>query len=332
MRVLAITNIYPAPDRPYLGIFVQEQVNGLRAAGADVDVLFVDRQTEGMKTYFRLHHPVRERVERFRPDVIHVMYGGVMAERVVARAWGRPVVVTFQGSDLLGENLSGLARKLISRVGIGFSLRAAGRADGVVIVARSLEERLPRSVDRGKIRVIPCGIDLDRFVPLEGRACRRELGWTEDTFHILASVGDPMKRPELARAAAAALRARGVACELHFLRGVPNADVPRWLGGSHVFLMTSLQEGSPTIVKEALACSVPVVSVDVGDVAERIDGIRGCWVAKAEATDLAEKLGLVAARRERVDARHRLAELSHVAVARRLLAFYAELSAARDAD
>jgi len=55
-------------------------------------------------------------------------------------------------------------------------------------------------------------------------------------------------------------------------------------------LLTSLHEGSPTVVKEALACGLPVVSVDVGDVAERIEGIEGCHLAVATPEDLAAKL------------------------------------------
>jgi len=54
-----------------------------------------------------------------------------------------------------------------------------------------------------------------------------------------------------------------------------------WLNASNVLLLTSLHEGSPTVVKEALACGLPVVSVDVGDVAERIEGIEGCHLAVA---------------------------------------------------
>ena len=63
-----------------------------------------------------------------------------------------------------------------------------------------------------------------------------------------------------------ALARRGVRAEIHYLRGQPNSDVPIWINASDVLLMTSLHEGSPTIVKEALACNLPVVSVDVGDV------------------------------------------------------------------
>jgi teichuronic acid biosynthesis glycosyltransferase TuaC len=91
---------------------------------------------------------------------------------------------------------------------------------------------------------------------------------------------------------------------------------------SDCLLLTSLHEGSPNAVKEALACDVPVVSVDVGDVAERIQGIEGCHLARAEPEDLADKLQCVYQGSRRVSGRARMAELSIQNIARKLLEFY----------
>jgi len=106
------------------------------------------------------------------------------------------------------------------------------------------------------------------------------------------------------------------------MAGVPNAEVPFWLNASDALLLTSQHEGSPTIVKEALGCGLPVVSVDVGDVAERIERIEGCHLAQPDATDLANKLALVHQRQQRLDCPPRLEELCVLNVARQLKAFY----------
>ena len=58
--------------------------------------------------------------------------------------------------------------------------------------------------------------------------------------------------------------------------GVPHADMPFLLNACDALVFTSMQEGSPNAVKEALACNLPVVSVPVGDVAFRLTGIEGC--------------------------------------------------------
>src|SRR5256885_4850054 len=154
MRILAITNIYPSPAFPASGVFVKEQVKGLRSIGLEVRVLFVDRRQEGPLTYYRLRDKIGRAVADFEPDVIHVMYGGVMADQIVRRHHVRPVVVTFHGSDLLGENLSGLARKIVSRYGVYCSRRAAKSAEAVVVVARHLGKVLNGVASAGKVRVI----------------------------------------------------------------------------------------------------------------------------------------------------------------------------------
>jgi glycosyltransferase involved in cell wall biosynthesis len=332
MRILAVTNMFPSPAFPAQGVFVHEQINGLRTIGLDVNVLFVDRRTEGPMTYYQLGNKVRRAVGDFAPDLIHVMYGGVMADQMARHHHLRPLVVTFHGSDLLGENLSGWLRKIISRYGVHCSRRAARAADGVVVVARHLIGALNGAAEKDKIRVIPCGIDLERFKPMDSRACKRRLGWNPDSFHVLfaSGNGDPVKRPRLARAAVAYMDRHGRPAEFHCLTGVPNAEVPVWLNASAVLLLTSLHEGSPTVIKEALACGLPVVSVDVGDVAERIAGIDGCHLAAAWPSELAAKLDLVRRDGKRLDCRSRIGEVSNSFCAQNLKRCYEDIIRAKE--
>ncbi len=343
MKVLAITNMYPTPEAPVSGVFIDQQIQGLLSVGVEVRVLFIDRRREGALSYYRMGPPVRRAVAEFNPDLIHVMYGGVMADQITRMRGLPPVVVTFHGSDLLGENLSGWVRKWVSHYGVYCSRQAARRAAGVVLVARHLLKALPFGFPRtqvsgfipppsdtplpANVRIIPCGINLERFKPLDPSVCRAQLGWSADAFHVLFATGasDPVKRPWLARAAVERLAADGRSVELHVLSGVPNAEVPVWINASDALLLTSLHEGSPTIVKEALACGLPVVSVDVGDVAERIEGLEDCHLASPEAEDLALKLGQVRKRGTRLDCRSQLDELSYLTVAMKLKRFYQEI-------
>ncbi|MDE3066465.1 MAG: glycosyltransferase [Verrucomicrobiota bacterium] len=328
MKILAITNMYPSAMFPAQGVFVREQIAGLRAIGLEVRVLFVDRRREGPTAYYRLRHRLRDAVAEFGPDAIQVMYGGVMADQIARCHHLRPVAVTFHGSDLLGENLSGWVRKIISRYGVYCSRRAARAADGVVLVARHLARALNGAAAAGKIRVIPCGIDLERFKPMDPSACKRRLDWDLNSFHVLfaSNNGDPVKRPWLAGAAVAQMNQSGRPAALHYMSGVPNVEVPVWLNASDALLLTSLHEGSPTVVKEALACGLPVVSVDVGDVAERIEGIEGCHLTSADPAELAAKLDLVRQRGGRLDCRSRVADLSVLSAARKLERFYEEIT------
>jgi len=331
MRILAITNMYPSSEAPYAGVFIEQQIKGLRATGVDVQVMVVDRLKQGMKAYLGLGRRVLRRLATARVDLIHLMYGGVMAQQVADAIKDLPLIVTFHGSDLLGQNLSGLVRKWVSAYGVVCSHKAAVKAQGIITVSKILSDSLPKSIDRAKIRIIPCGIDLERFRPLSREESCNRLNWNPKTFHVLfpANMGDPIKRPELARAAVDLLRQKGIPAEFHLLSGVPNTDVPVWINASNVLLLTSLHEGSPTVVKEALACNIPVVSVDVGDVRERIEGIEGCYLADSAAPALAEKLYLVSQGRRWINSRTSIQQLSLLETARRLHQFYEEVLASR---
>jgi teichuronic acid biosynthesis glycosyltransferase TuaC len=327
MRVLAITNLHPTPESPGGGAFIAQQIESLRARGIELEVMFLNRRRDGPWIYYRLASALRPKVSEFAPDLIHVMYGGVMAAEVTRQRGMPPTIVNFHGSDLLGENLSGLWRKIISHYGVYCSMKAARRAHGVIVVARNLLNALDRRVRARKVRVIPCGIDLELFKPLDRPSCQDKLGWSKSHFHVLfvSSSGDPVKRPQLARAATEWLEQKRGPVQFHMLSGVPNRGVPVWLNASDVLLVTSKHEGSPTVVKEALACGLPIVSVAVGDIAERVANINGCYLAEASAYDLGEKLDLVYQRRERLQCRDKLEKLSCGAVAATIEEFYLEV-------
>jgi len=326
LHVLAITNMYPSHARPTHGIFVEQQIRGLRDIGLNVEVFCVDRAEGGMASYFRMLKPLRALVQRTKPAIVHVMYGGIMADRIARWNSGCPTIITFHGSDLLGENLSGIWRRWVSRYGVRCSWRAAHAAQGIVVVSERLRHALPSGLDAAKVRVIPCGIDLERFKPLDPSACRRQLGWSKNSFNVLfaSNSSDPVKRPWLAFSTVDRLKFLGVPTELRYLHGVPNLDVPTWMSASDALLLTSAHEGSPMVVKEALACGLPVVSVDVGDVAERIKGIKSCRIALPTVDDLAAELLLVLQMRDRVQAHERIQELSLGNIALKLDRFYRE--------
>ncbi|MFN2635146.1 MAG: glycosyltransferase [Thermoanaerobaculia bacterium] len=330
LRVLAVTNAYPSPERPTAGIFLAEQVEGLRRAGVAIEVVLFDRLKEGVRSYFGVGARLAEPIRTFDPDVIHVLYGGVLADRVARTAADRPVVVTYHGSDLQGSALAPLRVQLMAEYGVCCSRRAARHAAVIIFVARHLVRFLPEE-SRPKARVIPCGIDLERFRPLDRDACRKELGWDNGRFQILFATSneDPIKRPDLARAAVEALRVRGIDAELRILRGVPYERVPAWLNASDVLLLTSLTEGSPTIVKEALACNRPVVSVSVGDVAIQLEGVEGSFLADATPEALAGALARVAAGPRAIEGRSRARQYDNEETALRLKDLYGEVLRSR---
>jgi glycosyltransferase involved in cell wall biosynthesis len=331
LRTLVVTNLFPTSAAPTTGTFVADQVASLRTAGVAVELLHVPRREGGPGVYRDLARRAVEVVERTSPDVVHVMYGGVMADVVTRTVRNVPVLVSFCGTDLLGGRGRGLVHGLSRRYGVVASRRAAARAAGVVVKSRNLSDALPASVDRSRVWIVPNGVNLERFQPRDKEECRSRLGWTTTRTNVLfpGAPERPEKRFELAQACIAQLRAERHDVGLKALAGVDPEAVATWLNAADVVLLTSAHEGSPNVVKEALACNVPVVSVDVGDVSERLAGIEGCAVAEPTASDLARNVLAALAHGRLKTGRERVAELSLERVAAELARIYAMLAGSR---
>jgi glycosyltransferase involved in cell wall biosynthesis len=327
VRALVVTNMYPTADVPNAGPFIAAQVESLRSAGVDVEVLHLER-TQGRNVYRGLGKNVKALVSELEPDLIHVMYGGVMADAVTRALPARPVLVSFCGTDLLAGRGNGVVERIALRYGALASRRAARRAAGIIVKSRNLFEALPGEVDRGRVWIVPNGVDVSRFRPLDRAECQRQLGWHRDHRHVLfpAPPSRPEKRYALAEATIELANTLEPRVELHALEGVPHDDVPIWINAANAVVLTSAHEGSPNAVKEALACNVPVVSVDVGDVRERIEGVEGCFIAAPNPADLADKLGRALERGEPIAGREHVAALSLEHVAAKVHRIYASLA------
>lgn len=332
MRALIVTNLYPTESAPHAGTFIERQVTSIQAADVEVELLHFARQSRGAAVYRSVPTEVRRRISSFRPDVVHVMYGGILAAQVARSTGNIPLVVSFAGSDLLGADfptlLRGkmdLSRRRLAMMYAGvLASRYASRGAAANIVKSShMRAALPRQV-QNKVWVIPNGVDLERFVPMNRQESATKVGLDPSTFNVLFSSGfhRPEKRPALAKAAIEALRGMGVLADLHPLDNISPSTVPIWLNAADAILMTSRYEGSPNIVKEALACNRPVVSVPVGDVVERLRGVEECYVVEPSPLAIAAKLYEIASRRLPSTGRAAVQSLSLDAVSSQVIDIY----------
>ncbi|HEY8489590.1 MAG TPA: glycosyltransferase [Dehalococcoidia bacterium] len=305
MRVLIVTNMYPTPDRPHFGIFVQEQAESLRRLGVEVDVLFMDGRASKLnylKAFPRLWKRLRER----EYDVIHAHY---IFAGIVARAQRRrPVVLTHHGPEVFMTWEKYLCR-LFTRW-----------FDSVIVVSEEMRRRLKVPY----AHVIPCGIDMEKFRPAPQEECRRALGLPLDKRLVLwaGELQRPEKRFELITQAMELLKARRPDVELVVLSGKPYHWVPRYMNACDVLALTSDAEGSPMVVKEAMACAIPVVATPVGDVEEVIGGTAGCYVTSQDPAEIARKLELALAHGGRTTGREDVAAMDLDAIGRRVLEVY----------
>ena len=308
LRVLMLTNMYPTADRPMAGIFVAEQVRSLRARGVDLEVLFVDG-SEGVGAYMRGFGRVREAVRQAPFDLIHAHYvfSGLMA-LAQRRA---PIVLTHHGIETQRGWTAPLCR-LTSRL-----------VDRTLVTSRRVQAALGRS----DADIVPCGVDFTLFAPMEMPAARRSLGLPANRSLVLfAGMRRPEKRFELVQAAVSMLAVARPGVELVIAEAEPHEKMPLYMNACDVLVLASQAEGSPMVIKEAMACNLPIVSVDVGDVSELVEGVEGCYIAGGSAGELAAQLGRALDFGGRTAGRAAVAHLSLEAIAERLEGIYREVA------
>lgn len=295
--------------------FVRREAEALRALGHEVQVYGFDNRNYLL--FFRELARLRKKAKKF--DLVHAQFGKFAA--LAAALAGRPLVVTFRGTDI---NHNTKYSALRSSLGRGASQLAGCLARGIVCVSREIERKVLARRWRPTL-VTPTGVDLNAFRPIPD--ARAKLGYSPAERIVLFNAGKnpEVKDPALARAAVE--RAAAHIGEIRFvsLDGSAHPDeVPLFMNAADALILTSRTEGSPTVVQEAMACNLPVVSVDVGDVRERLSGVAACQVISGrDAETLGSALARVLAQGKRSDGRIHAAALDSAAVAKRLVDFYA---------
>lgn len=318
MKVIAVGNHLAGRSiTPYAGIFVDRQLDSLRAAGIDIEY-FDAGPSLSPPALWKAVRQLRRRVRDVRPDLVHAQYGAGVG--LVAVLSGAPAVVTFCGTDLhRGGGSMSVLRKL---AGSAISNFAALRARRVICVSSVLLPHL--RFKRRSANVIPRGVDLRLFSPGSRDDARRRLGWDLDTPVVLFGGGrDPVNKGlALAVETVERVRASIPNVRMEVPRNVDASEMPEYYRAADILLFTSLREGSPNVVKEAIACALPVVSVEVGDVAERLQGVTPSRVVARDANALAAAVVEILRTRGRSNGPEVAAAISLEATARSIIEVY----------
>jgi glycosyltransferase involved in cell wall biosynthesis len=316
-KVLMITSEYPTPANPRIVPFIARQVDFLRLAGVEVD-LFHFRGKKNLFYYIAAWFRLRRHTKGKSYDLMHAQWGH---SAMLALPKRLPWVITFRGNDLEGIIGDNGKPRLLGKILTLVSKMTARMADGVIVVSDSLGQKLSRR----DYRVIPSGLDLEIFRLIDQAEARAALGLPREKKLILfaaSSLQNPRKRYALAQAAVGLVKERFDA-ELIAASGVTPQEIALYMNACDALLLTSVHEGSPNVVKEALACNLPVVSVDVGDVRRRIGAIEGCYVCRDDhPATIAADLTKVLENGGRVNSRAAVAELDERVITRNVMQLY----------
>lgn len=312
MKVLVVTNMYPNSEQPAFGTFVKDQVEALRQAGIEIDVLFVNGRKHKSNYLWGIFRFWWMLVKK-RYNIIHAHYA--ISGFIARLQFFYPVVVTYHGGEV--KNLVSYWLRFLAR-------RGPQMFDRIIVVNRLEKEIINHDA---KVRVIPCGVNFDEFQPTPLTEARRLLGLPMDKPLILwaGEYWQYAKRFELVEESLKVLKQRCPEAELVLVSGKPHSVIPTYMNACDVLVLTSRSEGSPMVIKEAMACNLPIVSTDVGDVAKVIEGVEGCYLVKPDPEDVADKLCKVLQWRGRTNGRDKIKHLGSGPIAQRIMAVYNEL-------
>jgi len=291
-----------------ISAIIKAQADSLKSAG--IEVLIYPIVGKGFMGYLGNVLTLRHYLKTNKPDLVHAHYS--LSGLVAMLSTRLPVIVSLMGSDV---NQSPGMRALI---------RFCSRHIWKLTIVKS--DNMKAKLGLSGVQVIPNGVNLELFRPLDRSECRRKLNWKKTKKHILfVSACDPNRPEKNLRLAEKAIRAcNRQDIELHTVFNIEQTEMPVYLNASDLLLVTSKWEGSPNIVKEAMACNVPIVTTDVGDVRWLFGNTKGLFVASQDVYSVSEALRTALMVQDSIDGRKRIIELGldSESVAMRLINVY----------
>lgn len=270
-RILVVTNMWPNDEKPYYGLFVKEQVDSIKAERRnwEVDVFNIKGNVQ-RSYYFTSILAIRRLLKNKQYDLIHIHFGLSGLFLLFLKMKNRPIICTFHGSDISANS----KKNLIKRI----SMQVAKKCSRLLVLNESMVNTI--SALNVPFDVLPCGVNCDFFLNRD-----RDVS---DLKKIRIGFPSTPERPEknyslFERIVNAIKRELLVEVEVVFFKDLTRLQVLENLNTIDVLLMTSNYEGSPQIIKEAMACNTKIVTRDVGDVRWLLDKVQNAEVIEFDA-------------------------------------------------
>ena len=263
----------------FISPFIKEQAEAIANHGIHIDYFTI--VGKGLIGYFSNLNNLKSKIVQFNPDILHAHYGlsGLLASFAKRN---RKLIITFHGNDVNPIITNGKTRnfnRLLSKF-------ASWNSDYSIYVNSDFIEKM--NVTQKKYSVIPCHVDLDIFYQIDKQIARDQIGFSEEIKYILfsSSFDIPIKNYSLALKATENINN----IKIVELKGYSRKEVNLLLNACDIALLTSLNEGSPQFIKEAIACNCPIVSTNVGDVKWVVGETEGCFITSFDPDDVNRKI------------------------------------------
>lgn len=287
--------------------FIKAQGESLKKEGVDLEYYLV--KGKGFKGYLKNRKPLREKIKNNNFDVVHAHYGmiGLLTLLTFTKT---SIVLSVMGDDAYGSfNLKG-KRIFKSYFEMFLTQIALIFVDEIIVKSKNIYKMIPY---KKKCEIIANGVNFESFSPDSNTLKKNSILW-------LANPKDPRKNYQLIKDAIELIDRP----ELKLINPypIPHNEFSKYLNEASIFVLTSYNEGSPNVVKEAMACNIPVVSTDVGDVKEVIANTEGCYITSFEPEDVADKINKALEFGKRTTGREDIKHLESGVVARKIIKRY----------
>jgi len=255
--------------------FIKSQGESLIEKG--IDLVFFKIKGNGIRGYLKNIKLLRNHINQNSYDIIHAHYGLTGLVCVMAHT-KVPVVLSVMGSDAYGAfNIDG-KREKSSYLDMFITQIALLFVKAIIVKSSNILKFVPYL---NKSYIIPNGVNFKLFKPYKNKLnCKSVL--------FLANNSDPRKNYKLLKSALELLRNKDVLLLNPY--PIDQSQFPHFLNKASVFVLTSYNEGSPNVIKEAMACNIPIVATDVGDIKKVIGNTKGCYISSFESQDVADKI------------------------------------------
>jgi len=269
MKILFISS---GNNKEGIGILVKNQGDSLIRSG--IDLSFFTLKGKGVAGYLKNISALRKNIKKNKFDIIHAHYS--LSGFVAALSGAKPLVVSLMGSDTYVS----FPFNLFIKIFYSFFWN--------VTIVKTL--RMKERLDLSKAIVLPNGVDMERFKPMDKAEAKIKVGFPPDKKYVIfaADPDRPEKNYILAKRSIEILHDENII--LQVVSGISNDMIPVYMNAADVLLLTSKWEGSVNVIKEAMACNCPVVSTDVGDVRWLFGNENGYFITDYTAEDVAEKI------------------------------------------
>jgi teichuronic acid biosynthesis glycosyltransferase TuaC len=280
LKILHFTNAYPNDFNKQLGAFVKVMIDGLEKK-VDSNLIFINPKYEKF-SYLKGLIRIRKFLNSNKVDIIHTQFANCA---IIARiASPKSKIIYHMHGELTDFKFNSLRKKSLY-----YLARIASILSDAVITVNS---DCNNYISNKTIVTIPIGVDQIVFYPRDKHECLKELNWDDKKRLLFTSYRTrPEKNYSLFNKVSKLLNEKfSFKHELVFLEDIPHNKIPIILNAVDVLLFTSLNEASPTIIKEANFCNLPIVSVNVGDVYNQLKGVDNCFISSYDPYDLAQKV------------------------------------------